>query len=129
MALELETEILCEIGLGPDYQWFNGSSSCAGIRKQAVSRVAAAIQKHHDAGEHIAAPDADLIEYAEQVAHFGERSEYELTNTWQALSEIIATHIHQAKATDEKRREAFNNLTEYLKKRHPVKRGYAMREG
>ena len=111
MALELETQIMMEIGFGNHYNWYNGSLSCRGIRIEAVNRLSDKIQIHHDRGEEIAAPNYNLIETLKRIAE--EESEYDLTKTWQAASYVIAAHM--AKTSEEERAEAYRNLNEYLK--------------
>ena len=116
MALELESTIMNEIGLGAHYNWYNGSGSCQYIRQEASNRVGSAIQKHYDAGEPIAQPDEDLVAILKRVATIGDDSEYSLTKTWQVASYVIAEHIHQAKATEQDRTKAYRDMKEYIKR-------------
>ena len=114
MALELESVIMKEIGLGQHFNWYNGSGSCRGIRQEAANKVTEVIQKYHDAGESIALPDRDLIETLKQVALFGDTGEYSLTKTWEVASYVIAEHIHQANASEQDRTKAYRTLRIYL---------------
>jgi hypothetical protein len=116
MALELESEIMNEIGLGQHYNWYNGSGSCQYIRQEAANRVAPAIQKYHEAGEPIAQPDEDLVAILKRVAAIGDNSQYSLTKTWKAASYVIAEHIHQAGATEQDRTKAYGRLKQYVEK-------------
>lgn len=94
MALELESKIMDEIGLGNHYNWYNGSGSCRPIRVQAVSKLRDAIKSHHDAGEEIASPNNRLIAFARKVAGSSLDSNYMLTKAWEVCSYVIASHIH-----------------------------------
>ena len=117
MALELETKIMGEIGLGNHYNWYNGSGSCRYIRIVAANRLHSTIQKYHDRGEEIAPPHNLLISMVKDIAENVDSDAYTLTKTWQAASYVIAEHIHQAKASEEERTAAYKNLYDYLQKR------------
>ena len=95
MALELESTIMTEIGLGMSYQWANGSGSCEYMRQHAARELPSAIQKHHNAGEKIVKPDSSLMALMEQATHWDE-DRYTLTIAWQVASYVIAAHIHAA---------------------------------
>lgn len=95
MALELESEIMREIGLGNHYSWFNGSGSCRGFARAAASKIEPAIEKHHAAGEQIAAPVRALIVLVDDSLRIN-GSDYSLTKTWQVASDVIRAHIHLA---------------------------------
>lgn len=118
MAIELESKIMEEIGLGNHYSWYNGSASCRNVRIAAANRLSDAIQKHHNNNEEIAIPEPFLIGILRIVAEEGDSDNYVLTNTWQVASYIIATHIHQAKTDETERRVAYNDLREYLKTKY-----------
>ena len=118
MTMPLEETIMSEIGLGANYQWFNGSGSCRYLRQKAAEKLADAIQKHLDAGEEIAPPDTELVALVKRVAQVGDQSEYELTKTWQAASYVIAEHIHQARGSEENRREAYERLKQYIEQNY-----------
>jgi len=98
MALELETIIMEEIGLGNHYHWYNGSGSCMHIRIQATDKLAEAIQTHAKVENAIAMPDKSLIQFAKNVAGSSLDSPYELTRTWEVCSYVIAAHIHEAES-------------------------------
>ena len=118
MALELETTIMEEIGLGNHFNWFNGSGSCPYIRKNAARRLPEAIQNHHVAGDLIAEPDQRLCNVVRQIAQEGDESEYSLTRTWKAASDVIAIHIHQAEATPEKRNVEYAWVLKHLQENY-----------
>ena len=122
MALELESKIMTEIGLGNHYNWYNGSPSCRYVRTEAVNRLFDIIQRHFDCGEEIAAPNFNLIETLKRIAAEGD--DCDLTKTWEGASYIIAEHIHQAHASEEERIEAFENLDKYLKDNYLQKEIY-----
>jgi hypothetical protein len=115
MAMELESKIMTEIGLGNHYSWYNGSTSCRSIRIEAANKLFNIIQKHHNNNEEIAIPEQSLINILKIIAEEGDSDEYSLTNTWQAASYIIAVHIHQTKTEENERNIAYNNLHKYLK--------------
>jgi len=116
MALELETTIMQEIGLGQNYRWFNGSGSCEYIRRDAMNKLPAAIRKHHDAGEQIAAPNDRLMFLAREAASWDE-SQYVLTKAWEIASYIIAAHLHGYYDADE-----FRRIEEYINKTYRAKK-------
>src|SRR3989344_6606488 len=118
MALELEEEIMREIGLGQHYSFYNGSGSCEPIRRTAVSRLKDIINKKRSEGKKIAPPNLGLIKILEDINKFGEESQYSLTNTWHAISYVIAEHIHQAKSKAQEREEAYDRMSKYLKNRY-----------
>ena len=124
MALELETQIMEEIGLGNHYNWYNGSGSCRFIRIDAADKLFSTIQKHHDNGEEIAPPKNNLINTVKHIAEIGDSDNYTLTKTYQAASYVIAEHIHQAKTSEEEKIKAFENLNEYLKDNYLQKKIY-----
>lgn len=115
MALELESKIMSEIGLGNHYNWYNGSGSCRYIRIEAANKLFGTIQKHHDNGEEIASPENSLINIVKHIAEDGDSDDYILTKTWQAASYVIAEHIHRIQMSDEEGLEAYRNLSRYLK--------------
>ena len=118
MALELETRIMQEIGLGRNYRWHNGSGSCLLTRQKAVEQLPKVIQQHHDAHEVIAPPDEGLIAVLRSIAMIGEESMYVLTNTWQAISYVIAEHIHQADKPAQDRATAYQSLQMHLEQQY-----------
>jgi hypothetical protein len=118
MAMELESKIMAEIGLGNHYNWYNGSGSCGGIRRDAAEKLAEVIEKHHKAGDRIAPPDKVLVKLVKEVAGAGDEDESTLTKTWVVASYIIAEHIHQAKSTDRDRQEAYDRVQAYIKKNY-----------
>lgn len=115
MALELESKIMEEIGLHAHYTWYNGSGSCRYIRIEAAEKLSDIIQKHHNDGEDIAPPNNRLINTVKHIAENGDSDNYILTKTWQAISYVIAEHIHQAKTSDEERVKAFRDLNRHLR--------------
>ena len=114
MALPLEATIMEEIGLGNHYSYYNGSGSCQFIRKKAADKLQIIIKEYRLRGEIIGEADARLCAILKQIASNGDQSEFSLTNTWKAASYIVAEHIHQAKATPQKREVAYKNLALYL---------------
>ena len=116
MALELETQIMMEIGLGNHYSWYNGSPSCGYIQVDAAKRLHEKIQIHHDRGEGIATPNFELTETVRRIADEGD--DLELTKTWEAVSYVIAAHIHQANVPERERMKAFEGLNEYLREHY-----------
>ncbi len=102
MALELESAIMTEIGLGMSYQWSNGSGSCEYMRQHAARELPSVIQKHHNAGEKIVKPDSNLMALMEQATRWDE-DRYTLTIAWQVASYVIAAHIHAAYQPEEQR--------------------------
>ena len=116
MALELETQIMGEIGFGNHYTWYNGSRSCGSVRIAAARKLHTTIQIHHDRGEEISLPNGNLIDTLKQIAIPGDDSD--LTRTWEAASYVIAEHIYQAKVSEEDRNKAFKNLDKYLRKNY-----------
>lgn len=118
MALELEQEIMDQIGLGANYQWFNGSGSCIYIRQEAAWMIGEKIQEAHDSGKPITQPNQKLVDILCQIAIHDAGDKYTLTYTWQAASAIIAEHIHNYSRTESDAREACDKLAEYLKKKY-----------
>ena len=119
MTMPLETEIMGKIGFGEHFSWYNGSGSCKAIRQRAASKLEAAIQEEHNTDPTaIAPPDPRLIALLKKVAEEGDVSRYQLTRTWQAASNIIAAHIHQAQVDEEARQEAYSHLAQYIRRRY-----------
>lgn len=116
MALELETQIMMEIGFGNHYSWYNGSASCRQIQIGAANSLPAKIQIHHDRGEGIAVPNFKLINTLERIAAEGD--DYNLTRTWEAASYIIVEHVHQANSDEKEKTLAFTALDDYLKENY-----------
>ena len=116
MTLELETQIMMEIGFGNHYSWYNGSASCRQIQIGAANSLPAKIQIHHDRGEGIAVPNFKLINTLERIA--AEGNNYDLTRTWEAASYIIAEHIHQANSDEKVKAIAFAALDNHLKENY-----------
>jgi hypothetical protein len=115
MSLLLEDTIMQEIGLGAHYNYFNGSGSCEYIRKKAARKLESTIQRHHDEGDEIAAPDLLLIDIVRQVATWGDNSRYSLTKTWQAASYVIAHHIHAFHSEPDAVGRMADELVEYIR--------------
>lgn len=118
MAMPLEKTIMSEIGLGQHYNYYNGSGSCEYIRQEAARSLRAAIQKHHDEGGGIDAPNGYLISLVGQIARNDDGDPYVLTNTWIACSYVIAEHIHQANTTPNERAAGYNHIASYLRGRY-----------
>ena len=97
MAVQLEQDIMEAIGLGANYNWYNGSGSCEYIRRKAAESLSQAIQKAHDEGKDIAEPNGVLIQLAKQA---DDTDRYVLTKTWQACATIIQAHIYAFHARD-----------------------------
>lgn len=102
MALELETKIMQEVGLGMHFNWFNGSGSCKYVREEAARNLAKAIEKHHKAGEKIVAPDNGLLALMDQATKWDE-NQYILTIAWQVASYVIAAHMEAFFYSEEER--------------------------
>jgi len=91
MAVDLESKVMREIGLGNNYQWFNGSGSCGGIRNAAIEKLPSVARKNglSISGEWIA-----YCKKASLVDGFGDGA-YTLTNTWVACSYAIQDAIQR----------------------------------
>lgn len=92
MSLLLEDTIMREIGLGNHYSWFNGSGSCAGIRRDAIRRLPEALRSHD------LTPHPALLRVLERVAdqegqYDRDGGRYVLTKTWQATATAIRAHM------------------------------------
>jgi len=118
MAIELEDTIRREIGLGSHYNWYNGSGSCQEIRFNAVKLLPDAIKKHADAGEQITQPNPEVITILEDIARKHERSEYSLTKTWQAVSDVIWAHCSAFFDAPEKKVEKFVEMAQHLREQY-----------
>jgi len=97
MSLPLEDEIMDAIGFGTHYNWYNGSRSCGGRRRDAIQRLSAAIKEKYEAGEEIAEPNQRAINTCwdanrkdQQIA-----GDATLTKTWQACANVIRWHMDQ----------------------------------
>lgn len=101
MALELESEIMAQIGLGQHYTWFNGSGSCYGIRNKAIRLLPVRIRAAKRRGEKIAMPPKNLLDMLVEVSR-REQGDYVLTKTWQALSDAIRTCMTIAETKKER---------------------------
>jgi hypothetical protein len=116
MAIELESTIMREIGFGCHYNWYSGSGGCRIIREKATDLVQKIIQKHYDAGESISRPDKGLIATLKKVARIGDNSEFSLTKTWQAASDIIRAHIDHAGETESERIESYKLVKQEIER-------------
>ena len=87
MSLPEDDRLMNDVGLHSHYSWHNGSGGCRGTRNQAAKALP---DKLREAGME---PDPDLMQLVVHVADRGERSEYELTSTWRAASDVIRWHI------------------------------------
>lgn len=95
-ARDLIRKIMCECGLGFEPDWYNGSS-CMISRRHAVKKLRQSIQKHHDAGAHIAPPLVALFRHLVEVIKREERlTPTHLHRTWQTVRLIILKHIELA---------------------------------
>jgi glutamate synthase domain-containing protein 2 len=119
MAMELESTIMAEIGLGNHYTYYNGSETCAYTRKVAAEKLSKAIENHHKKDKNsIAKPDENLVGLVKEVAECGDEHSYDLTKTWVVASYVIAEHIHQAKSTDKERRENYDRVEQFIRKKY-----------
>jgi len=118
MVLKLESKIMKEIGLGNHYSWYAGSGSCPWFACAAANGIAGVIQKYHDAGELISAPDEDLINLLIKVAEFGETSKNSLQNTWQAASDIISRHIRYSDSSEKERKKGYAELKDFIEENY-----------
>ena len=124
MPVELEDQIMREIGLAQHYSWFNGGS-CEHTRKTAASRLANVINRHATEGDAIAEPNQELIEHLICVSTYGESSPYFLTNTWKAASDII--QIHMRAYLSEDKEKVFSNALSSIKQCYPAKNPFTRR--
>jgi hypothetical protein len=92
MAVELEAKIMGKIGLGNHYGWFNGSRSCAGIRRAAISKLPRAAQAE---GLTISAAWMARLREADVVDGI-DGGEVSLTNVWITASYAIQDAIYRS---------------------------------
>lgn len=92
MAMELETQIMREIGLGQHYSWFNGSGSCRGIRDNAIAQLSVKCKAH---GLTVSPAWMAYCQEASRVDNIN-GNVYSLTNVWVACSDAIADAIHRS---------------------------------
>jgi len=123
VALELETQIMREIGLGMHYNWYGGSGSCREIRLNAVEKLPNILKAYHALGlklkdrySHVDSPNKQLIDLLSRISLESDNDSYTLQNTWEAASYIIAAHIHNADSTNEQKAKAYENLRKQLEK-------------
>lgn len=114
MAVQLEQDIMREIGLGQHYNYFNSSGSCEYIRKRAARELPDVLRRYRADGKEVAPPNDKLCSLLERVAG-SEESRYTLTNTWCAASYVIQAHLYlyYAKSTKEKRK-IIDNFSEEI---------------
>lgn len=94
MTIEIDQEIMAEIGLGSlsGYNWYNGSGSCGGVRRAAAKALPEALLARG------MSPDRGLMNLVAAVAHKGERppegvsADYVLTRTYQCIADVIRYH-------------------------------------
>lgn len=103
MSMALEDAIMREVWQGNEPAWSNGSGTCHLVRKQAAHLLPDAIQKHHDAGEPIAAPHPGLMQLMQEAAQDWDKEEYILTIAWKVAADIIRQHIHAHSEPNPKR--------------------------
>jgi hypothetical protein len=98
MATPLETQILGAVlpGAASGPNWFNGSGSCEALRVAAAERLRSEIDRAIEAGATIAPLDDACEQRVLDIARRGDRSVYELTQTWRALSDCIRACEHAA---------------------------------
>ncbi len=96
MAVELEQEIMANIGLGNNYRWFNGSGSCFFIAKNAIDKLSGAMKKK---GLSLSSAWEKHCREALRVDQF-DGGNYSLTNTWIACSYAIQDGIYRKNGDD-----------------------------
>jgi hypothetical protein len=128
MPLELEKEIMCEIGLGRHYQWHHGSGSCEYTRKQAVEKLPGVIQKYHDEGKEIDLPNEGLIATLKLIAEKGDESRFTLRKTWEATSNVIRAHMKYFHELESSKPEKYKKIDDYLREQFlpPQHRGSSL---
>jgi hypothetical protein len=90
MAIPEEERIMREIGLGQHYSYFNGSGSCAYIRREAIDNLPTVLKKHGykiNSGWHRLVMEADRVDGAD--------GESTLTNVWIMCSYAIQDAIYR----------------------------------
>ena len=92
MAVELESKVMKEIGLGQHYSWFNGSGSCRHIRNAAIGNLAQVASAN---GLTVTPEWLAYCRTASQVDNVG-GGEYRLTNVWIACSYAIQDAIYRS---------------------------------
>lgn len=99
MSVPTEDGVMSSIGLGNHYTWFNGSSSCAGIRRAAADKLADALTA---AG---LTPIPGLIDLVKRVADAEDPTAFDdmccLTTTWQCAADVIRAHMNPTPETVE----------------------------
>lgn len=131
MAVELEQEIMRAIGLDRHYSCFCGSGSCEYIRREAAKRLPCALQRYHDAGREVEAPNTELCTLLSEVADYGDEECYTLRNTWCAASYVIQSHLYLYYAKDtQQQRKIIDDCVREIRRSHlPVSGHRWHREG
>ena len=91
MAVPLEQEVMSLIGLGSHYTYFNGSGSCRYIARNAVDKLAGAMESKSLS---ISSSWKRHCKKALEVDQF-DGNGYSLTNTWISCSYAIQDGIYR----------------------------------
>ncbi len=97
MAVELEQTVMREIGLGSNYNWFNGSGSCEYIRRDAVDKLAKVASNRELVISEKWLKHCRIANQVDQV----DGGKYTLTNTWIACSYAIQDAIYRKEAGED----------------------------
>lgn len=92
MAMELESKVMEEIGLGQHYSWYNGSGSCQYFRDEAIRRLPEACKKN---GLTVSPKWLAHCQRASLADNVDARN-YGLTNVWIACSYAIQDAIYRS---------------------------------
>jgi hypothetical protein len=92
MAVDMEQEVMRDIGLSPHYHYFNGSGSCQWIRKEAIEKLPGALEAR---GLSLSIAWAALLRRADLADSYDGPGQYSLTNVWIACSYAIQDALYR----------------------------------
>ena len=92
--LPIEEEIMREIGFEPllGYQFYEGSGTCATIRRKALEKLPDTLKKYHKNSQ-IKRPDYELLDNLKELDLNYGGGDSEIKKTWEGALIVIRAHI------------------------------------
>lgn len=101
------------------FSYWNGSGECERMRHDAAANLYDAISWYSGTQGGIAWPNDQLIAIVCAIAQVGENSRYSMSNTYDAIQDVVSVHMRASALAPEEQKHLFEQAAEHLKSKLP----------